>query len=157
MITVRLATMDDADAIARETSRIQELHNEALPLMFKAPSAELFPPRKLAALIRESNSIVAIAEVDGKIVGHIYGGIVSRAEDEFSHAHSCICIHQIGVDEEFRRKGVGAALMAFIRDRARTLGLTALQVDHWTFNTRAAAFFDACGFSPVKIVMRQAL
>jgi hypothetical protein len=32
-----------------------------------------------------------------------------------------------------------------------------MQVDHWAFNARAAAFFGACGFSPMKIVMRQGL
>ena len=104
MLTVRLATMDDAEVIARETSSVQQLHNEALPLIFKAPSADLFPPGKLAVLIQDSNSIVAVAEVDGKIVGHIYGGIVKRAENEFNHADTYIYIHQIGVDEGFAAK-----------------------------------------------------
>ena len=62
MITVRLATLEDADDIARETSSIQHLHNEALPLIFKQPSTDLFPPRKLAAFIQDSNSIVAVAD-----------------------------------------------------------------------------------------------
>jgi predicted GNAT superfamily acetyltransferase len=106
MITVRLATMEDAEDIARETSSIQYLHNEALPLIFKQPSADLFPPRKLAASIHDSNSIVAVAEIDGNIVGHIYGAIVNRAENEFNRSHKYLYIHQIGVDEEARRKGV---------------------------------------------------
>src|SRR5215831_18738668 len=80
MIAVRLATMDDIEAIARETSSVQELHNEALPLIFKPPSADLFPAQKLATLIEDPNSIVAVAEMDGKVVGHIYGAIISRAE-----------------------------------------------------------------------------
>lgn len=41
---------------------------------------------------------------------------------------------------------VRLALIAFIRERALTLGLSAMQVDHWAFNASAAAFFDACGF-----------
>jgi diamine N-acetyltransferase len=157
MITVRLATMDDAEDIARETSAIQHLHSDALPLIFKPPSADLFPPRKLAALIQDLNCVVAVAEMDGKIVGHIYGAIVERAESEFNHPQASIYIHQIGVDEEARHRGVGSALMSFMRDRALTLGLSAMYVDHWAFNERAAAFFEACGFSPMKIVMRQGL
>jgi ribosomal protein S18 acetylase RimI-like enzyme len=157
MITVRLATLDDAEVIAHQTSSVQQLHNEALPLIFKPPSADLFPPRKLAALIQAPNCIVAVAEMGGKVVGHIYGATVNRAENEFNHAHAHIYIHQIGVDEDARRKGVGTALISFMRDRARTLGLTAMQVDHWAFNARAAGFFEACGFSPMKIIMRRAL
>jgi GNAT superfamily N-acetyltransferase len=157
MITVRLATMDDIEDIARETASVQQLHNDALPLIFKPPSADLFPARKLATLIQDPNCIVAVAEMGGKIVGHIYGSVVNRTENEFSRSQTCIYIHQIDVDEEARRKGVGTALISFIRDRARALGISAMQVDHWAFNARAAAFFNACGFSPAKVVMRQEL
>jgi diamine N-acetyltransferase len=157
MITVRLATHDDVEDIARQTSSVQQLHNEALPSIFKPPSAELFPPQKLATLIQDPNCIVAVATMGNKVVGHIYGAVVNRAENEFNQAHKYIYIHQIGVDEQARRKGAGTALVSFMRDQARVLGLTAVQVDHWAFNMRAAAFFEACGFSPMKIVMRQVL
>ena len=157
MIAVRLATMDDAEIIARQTSSIQQLHNEALPQMFKPPSAEVFPPRKLAALIQDSNSIVAGAEMDCKVVGHIYGALANRTENEFNSPHTYIYINQIGVDEVVRHQGVGMALMNFMRDRTRALGLTVMQVDHFAFNTRAGAFFKACGFSPLKIILRQTI
>jgi hypothetical protein len=49
MIAVRLATLDDADVIGRQTSSVQQLHNKALPFIFKPTSADLFPPQKLAA------------------------------------------------------------------------------------------------------------
>jgi ribosomal protein S18 acetylase RimI-like enzyme len=157
MIAVRLATSDDAEVIGRHTSSVQQLHNEALPFIFKPPSADLFPPQKLAALIADPNCIVAVAEADGKVVGHIYGVVVNRAENEFHRADSYLYIYQIGVDDDARRQGAGTALITFIRDRARALGLTTLQVDHWAFNGRARDFFEACGFSPMKVMMRQAL
>jgi diamine N-acetyltransferase len=157
MIAVRLATLDDADVIERQTASVQQLHNEALPSIFKPPSADLFPPRKLAALIQDPNCIVAVAEIGGKVVGHIYGEVVNRAENEFSPSEFYFYIYQIGVDDDARRQGAGTALITFIQDRARALGLTALQVDHWAFNARARDFFEACGFSPMKVSMRQVL
>jgi diamine N-acetyltransferase len=157
MIVVRLATLDDADVIERQTSSVQQLHNEALPFIFKPPSAVLFPAQKLAALIEDSDCIVAVAEIGGKVVGHIYSAVVTRAENEFNPADSYLYIYQIGVDDDARRQGAGTALITFIRDVARALGLTTLQVDHWAFNARARAFFEACGFSPMKVTMRQAL
>src|SRR5215470_7302376 len=95
MIVVRIATLDDADVIALQTSSVQQLHNEALPFMFKPPSADLLPAKKLAALIEDPNSIVAVAEIGGKVVGHIYGAVVTRAENEFNRADSCLYIYQI--------------------------------------------------------------
>ena len=124
MITVRVATQDDAGAIARQTSSIQQLHREALPLIFKPPSADLFPARKLAALVQDPNCIVAVAEMGDDIVGHIYAAVMNRTENEFNQAHSYIYIHQICVDENARGKGAGTALISFMRDRARKLGLT---------------------------------
>jgi diamine N-acetyltransferase len=157
VISVRLATLDDAEPIGRQTSSVQELHSEALPFIFKPPSADLFPPQKLKALIGDPNRIVAVAEMGGKVVGHIYGAVVNRTENEFNRAGAYLYIYQIGVDDEARRQGVGTALVTFIRDRARAMGLTAVQVEHWAFNARARGFFEACGFSPMKVMMRQAL
>src|SRR5215467_12646302 len=157
MIVVRLATLDDADVIALQTSSVQQLHNEALPFIFKPPSADLLPAQKLAALIEDPNSIVAVAEIGGRVVGHIYGAVVTRAENEFNRAGSCLYIYQIGIDDDARRRGAGTALITFMRDLARALGLTALQLDHWAFNARARDFFEACGFLPMKITMRQTL
>jgi diamine N-acetyltransferase len=157
MIAVRLATLDDAEVIERHTSSVQQMHNEALPSIFKPSSADLFPAQKLAALIHDPNCVVAVAEIGGKIVGHIYGAVVNRSENEFNRGDSYLYIYQIGVDDDARRQGVGTALVTFTLDRARALGLTALQVDHWAFNARARDFFEACGFSPMKIMMRQVL
>jgi ribosomal protein S18 acetylase RimI-like enzyme len=157
MIAVRFATLDDAEVIGRHTSSFQQLHNEALPFIFNPPSADLFPPQKLAALIQDPNCIVAVAERGGKVVGHIYGAVVNRAENEFCRADSYLYIYQIGVADDARRQGAGTALIAFVRDRARALGATALQADHWAFNARARDFFEACGFEPMKVMVRHAL
>lgn len=157
MIAVRLATIDDAEAIARHTSDIQGLHHEAMPDIFKQPSAELFPQKKLARLLRDANAIVAVAEIDGSVVGHIYGSIVNPTESEFHEVGAHMYVHQIAVDEGARRRGVGAALVGFIDARAYAMGLSAVQVDHWAFNARARGFFEASGFTPVKVTMRRAI
>jgi len=61
------------------------------------------------------------------------------------------------VTDGVRRRGVGTALIGYMKDQARALGLTSMQIDHWAFNARARTFFEACGFSPMKIIMRQTL
>jgi GNAT superfamily N-acetyltransferase len=65
-----------------------------------------------------------VAEIGRKVVGHIYGAIVNRAENEFNWSDSCLYIYQIDVDDDARRQGAGTALITFIRDRARALGVT---------------------------------
>jgi GNAT superfamily N-acetyltransferase len=157
MIAVRLATIDDAGAIARQTADVQRLHQEAEPDIFKPPSAELFPARKLAGLIENPNAIVAVAEAGGKVVGHIYGAVVHRRENEFHQGGAHLYVHQIAVEEGARRQGGGTALLAFVEDQARALGLIAVQIDHWAFNTQAKVFFAACGFAPKRVSLRKRL
>ena len=157
MFAIRLATMDDAEAIARLTSDVQQLHNQALPEIFKPPSDELFPARKLAALLANPDCVVAVAEIGGKVAGHIYGVVVQRAENEFTKAEAHMYIQQIGIDQRAHRQGIGTALVNFVLDHSRAMGLAAVQVDHWAFNIRAQGFFEACGFATVKVVRRQIL
>jgi hypothetical protein len=77
MVTVRVAVMEDADAIASLTAEVQQLHNEALPDIFKAPFHGLFLREKLATLLHDANSTVAVAESNGEVIGHVYGSSCS--------------------------------------------------------------------------------
>src|SRR5215831_14420006 len=86
MITIRAAIMEDADAIARLTAEVQQLHREALPDIFKFPSDNLFSREKLATLLQDANSTVAVAESKGEIIGHVYGVIMHRPESDFKKA-----------------------------------------------------------------------
>src|SRR5262249_36974997 len=127
MITVRAATMDDADAIQCLTIEVQQLHREALPDIFKVPSGKLFSREKLATLLQDANSTVAVAEGNGVIIGYVYGVTMHRPENDFKKAEKYMYIQQIGVREDSRRQGIGRALIAFIEDRALASGVTGLQ------------------------------
>jgi ribosomal protein S18 acetylase RimI-like enzyme len=157
MVTVRVAVMEDADAIARLTAEVQQLHNEALPGIFKTPSDRLFSRERLATLLHDANSTVAVAESNGDVIGHIYGIIMQRAENDFKVADKYMYIQQIGVRKDFRRLGAGRALIAFIEGRAVASEVSGLQLDYWAFNTRAQSFFESCGFSPSQVMMRRTL
>ena len=157
MVTVRVAVMEDADAIASLTAEVQQLHKEALPEVFKAPSNRLFSREKLATLLHDANSTLAVAESNREVIGHVYGVIMQRAENDFKAADKYMYIQQIGVCKNFRRQGVGRALIAFIEGRAMASAVTRLQLDYWAFNTRAQNFFASCGFSPSQVMMRRTL
>ncbi len=157
MVTVRVACMEDADAIASLTAEVQQLHNEALPDIFKTPSHKLFSGEKLATVLHDANSAVAVAESNGEVIGLVYGVIMQRAENDYKVADKYMYIQQIGVHKNCRRQGVGRALIAFIEGRAVASAVTGLQLDYWVFNTRAQSFFEACGFSPSQVMMRRTL
>ena len=157
MITVRAAVMEDADAVEYLTVEVQQLHREALPDIFKFPSDKLFSREKLANLLQDANSTVAVAESKREIIGYVYGVIVHRPENDFKKAERYMYIQQIGVRKDARRQGVGRALITFIESRALASAVTGLQLDYWAFNTRAQSFFESCGFSASQVMMRRRL
>jgi len=157
MISVRLAEPGDGNAIVRLTAHIQQLHNRALPELFRPPHEGLFPSEKLSALLKDSDRIVAVAETDGEIAGHIYGEVIRRAQSEFRHSETTIYVHQIGVREDLRGRGIGTALITFMEERAKTIGAGSIGLDHRAFNTHARDFFEKRGFSPSQVKMRKEL
>jgi ribosomal protein S18 acetylase RimI-like enzyme len=157
MTTVRVANIEDADAIECLTVEVQQLHREALPDIFKFPSDRLFSREKLATLLQDANSTVAVAESNGEIVGHVCGVTMHRPENDFKKAEKYMYIQQIGVRNDVRRQGVGRALIAFIERKALASAVTGLQLDYWAFNTRAQSFFESCGFSASQVTMRRRL
>lgn len=157
MVSVRLAKLDDAESIAQLTAEVQQLHIKAHPQLFRPAHEVLFSKNKLAALLKDSNNIVGVAQAEGEIVGHVYAEVIHRAKNAFRHAESTIYVHQIGVREESRRRGIGSALMNFIEEQAAALGVNAIGLDHWAFNTSARDFFEARGFTPSQVKMRKEL
>lgn len=155
MISIRLAKFEDADAIAQLTAEVQQLHNSALPALFRPPHDGLFPAQKLASLLKDPNSFVAVAQIEGEIVGHIYSELIHRTDNAFRHSESTIYVHQIGVRTSERGHGIGTALMNFIEERAAALGASAIGLDYWAFNTDARGFFEARGFVPSQVKMRK--
>src|SRR5947207_966598 len=155
MVTVRIATIEDAGDIAHLTADIQKLHHEALPTVFKSPTEKLFPLERLAALLQDPNSTVAVAEIKGNVVGYVYGATTHHAGNNFKRPESYMYVHQIGVRKDDRRMGIGAALIMFLESRAVASGLTGLQLDYWACNKRAERFFKSCGLSPMQVMMRR--
>ena len=70
-----------------------------------------------------------------------------EAETSLRHAYDMVHLHHISVRPEFRRRGVGAALLAAVRAAANEAGITLFTLDVWTFNTAARAFFARNGFT----------
>ena len=57
-------------------------------------------------------------------------------------------IEEFGVDERYRRCGIGTALLRFCKAQAKHRGFDRVTLDVWTFNESAQKFYAAAGFQP---------
>jgi ribosomal protein S18 acetylase RimI-like enzyme len=153
MIHVRSALASDADAISALSAEVQAHHAHALPQLFKPAAPNTFPPAAVRELLKDRDRIVLVACTDILVVGYASAQIQQRAETPFRHAQSALCIQWMGVHAEWRRKGVGLALVHALRDEAERHRLAVLVLDVWSFNADARAFYEAAGFHPQRHIL----
>ena len=144
---IRLATLNDAESIAALNAAVQHVHADALPYLFKPPSAETFPASLVRQLLADPNTYIFIASANDAPVGYLYGQILRRAETSLHYAWDRFYIHHISVNHASQRQGVGQALIQTAVRVAQEHGIATLALDVWAMNTQARAFFAAQGFT----------
>jgi ribosomal protein S18 acetylase RimI-like enzyme len=147
METIREATAADAACISRLNIDVQKLHADALPHLFKQPSATTFPPAAVVELMAEPHNIFFLAEVDGAAVGYVWVEIRRRPEDAAQFARNSVLIHHISVTPAHQGHGHGDRLMVAVKALAKAGDITTVVLDTWSFNTEAHRFFERQGCS----------
>lgn len=98
--------------------------------------------------IAGKNGICLVAEVDGKVVGYLAGGLkkvrswrpVKRTE-----------LENMLVIEKFRSKGIGDKLVKEFLKWSKEKGVKRAQVVAYVTNVRAIKFYKRMGFAPESI------
>jgi ribosomal protein S18 acetylase RimI-like enzyme len=147
MIAVRRATAADAALVSALNADVQAIHAAALPWRFKPPKPDTFPAKEVVALLEKPESLVFLAHADGKPAGYAYAEVIRRPETSLTFAYETVHIHHVSVGAEYRRRGVGSALIGAVRASGLELGIALLTLDVWSFNEDARAFFQRNGFS----------
>ena len=82
---------------------------------------------------------------------------LNKPESPYCHPRRIYYVTEFGVDEAYRRQGVGRELMAFMEADARAKGFSGIELDMWTFNENARAFYEALGFRTYRLYMERDL
>ncbi len=81
-----------------------------------------------------------IAEIDGRPAGFVTGVEVAHPDKALE-----MMLYELGVDEDYRRRGVGRALVRGLVAVAREAGCVGMWVPVEAGNDTAVAFYRACG------------
>ena len=155
-IRVRQATQSDAAVVAVLNGHVHELHVAAEPDDFRR--TELSEVQAFFALILSAADHVVLLAVAGEVpVGYVWLDDQRRPRSPFKNATHVLSLNHIAVEPSSRRRGVGRSLYLAAEAEARRRGIDRITMDHWTFNTEAAAFFGSLGFESFNIRMRKQL
>jgi diamine N-acetyltransferase len=145
-IAIRRASNRDIGILSALNADVQAIHAEALPWLFKPAEPTMFARACIADLLDRPEKLVLIAEADGTGAGYAYAEIIRRDETAFHYANDMVYLHHIGVRPDFRRTGVGTALIGAVRGAAKDNDIATVALDMWAFNAAARAFFQRHGF-----------
>lgn len=119
------------------------LHAEANQIHYTVvdlpPITKRYAPEILdySAYIDDPARAVYLAYVDGTVAGHI---ILRTSWNNYAY------VEVIAVDGNFRRLGVGAALIKQAKEWARQRDLPGIMLETQTNNVQACKFYERCGF-----------
>jgi GNAT superfamily N-acetyltransferase len=96
-----------------------------------------------AAFLARDDIHVWIAEVDGELAGFTYAYVLLRIDGDTS-----VFLYELGVDERFRRRGLGRTLVEEARALAERVGAAKMWVDTSYDNGPARRTYASAGGTP---------
>jgi RimJ/RimL family protein N-acetyltransferase len=136
-VEIREATVDDAAALCDYAAR---LFAEELTGLFRRPAPSLEEEREfVSAHTVPANSVLLIAELDGRIVG--LAGLRGRVHAQEAHvAHA-----QLSVAGD-RGRGIGTLLLEGLFAWAAIHGVTRIEIEALSTNPGAIRLYERVGF-----------
>jgi GNAT superfamily N-acetyltransferase len=147
MLVVRLLTAGDRSAHDGLLRELDAAHHAALPHLIRAPSDSAVSEERYLQRIADAKTFFAGAETDLGIVGFIRASLVETAGGRAHLPRRYAEIAEIIVRQDVRRQGLGRALMTATREWARRNGSSSLELNVYTFNAEAAAFYAREGLA----------
>lgn len=151
-MNVRPATYDDLPRVNELRRQVNDLHVQGKPEWFRPGFSEELQ-QYLYTLYESEDHDVLVAERDGGIVGFACLKYVERPESPYRLACRFLEIEEIGVDENCRRSGAGRALVEAARRIAKEKDFPRIDLNMWSFNDSALAFYESVGFTTYRRYM----
>ena len=144
-VTARFAREEDLERVNELRRQVNDVHVDGRPETFKPGFCDELRDH-LFTIWKDPNQRIVVAEQEGKVCGFAVLNHIVRPENPFMYVRDYLDIDEFGVDENSRRQGAASAMIAFIRDWAKEQGFSRLELNMWTFNLGALAFYEAAGF-----------
>lgn len=107
-----------------------------------------WPEELLAAYFGDPRALILVAEEGGLV-----GFLIARDESTLWGSRA-LHIHDLAVDPDHRRRGVGTALLAELKTVARERGVPRIRLEVRLHNEGARRFYEEHGFRAVRRLAR---
>jgi len=160
-IQIRPAVPQDEDVICELSSEIDRYHLMNLPEIFQPTTGAIRECDYLEELMQNPDTSFLIAEVIVSGMCSIAGYIVAYVREPrlvpVLRPERLVLIDTLVVGNEYRRQGVGKALLEATHAWSKQKGVSAIELNVYEFNQSAIHFYEEMGYKTLRRTMRYPL
>jgi ribosomal protein S18 acetylase RimI-like enzyme len=143
---VREALPSDCVAISRLFEEVDALHAAAQPDVFRLPETPGRARRFIQEKLEDIDGSVFVAEANGNVIGFASVRLGAAPDIVVLRPRRFAYLEDIVVAPEWRRSGVGTALLRRVEAWTRARRIDRLELVVWDFNQSAVDFYAALGY-----------
>ena len=151
------ATASDYDDLCALFDQGDTLHRKSLPQIFQKPSGLVRGRDYVLGLIADESVGLFVAQVEGRLVGLICVMIREPSEIPIFVRRRYAVVDNVVVKREFRRTGIGRALMEKAHEWAVAEGADSIELNVWEFNQEAIELYKTLGYETASRKMNKRL
>ncbi|CCK85625.1 GNAT family acetyltransferase [Lactobacillus equicursoris DSM 19284 = JCM 14600 = CIP 110162] len=156
-MNIRRAQIKDIPAIIKLLSEVLELHAAIRPDIFK-PGTTKYTNDELAKLIKDDQKPIYVAVNDeDEVLGYVFTQLQEQPFSTNMVQFKSIFIDDLCVDSAARSKGVGRALLDFVKEEGKRLGCYEITLNVWAGNDSAIRFYEKNGLKTKETTMEYIL
>ncbi len=149
-ITIRNAVLTDNQKIRPLQKQIAALHYEGRPDLFKTET-RYYTNMNFRKKLKDPRQFIYIAvSGSGDILGYAFAKIIRYRKHSAYRDFDTFYIDDICVDESIRGQGIGRMLFEKCKEQAWLSNCQNIDLDVYTFNQSAIAFYEHCGMTEQK-------
>jgi ribosomal protein S18 acetylase RimI-like enzyme len=152
-IIIRSATSADVPALGALGAELVRSHHDFDGKRFMAPTTHTAQGYAsfLGSQLRNTETIILVAEHAGKVIGYTYSGI--EGVDWMSLRGPAGVVHDIVVDRDFRGQGIGLRLLDATLREIEARGVPQVVLHTAALNAPAQRLFTRAGFRQTMVEM----
>lgn len=152
---IREAKNEDIEQIVIILEQISKIHYEKRPDIFKKKSKNEIRKNAIEMMNDKKRKVIVATDETLKI----YGLIIYNIKEVKGHINlkdsKVLWIEELGVDEGYRKNGIGKMLMKKVEDDAKMLNCNRIELNCWNFNDNAISFYEGFGMKTQRRIMEK--
>jgi ribosomal protein S18 acetylase RimI-like enzyme len=148
-LEVRKAIPEDIPALNALFQQVDNYHSDGMPDYFQPAQQPARSREYLQGLIKDQNVGLFVAQRDRQLAGFVHVEMRSSPAFAVFVQRLFAVVDNLGVQQDFRRQGIGKALMQAAEGWAQERGVETVELNVYAFNEIAMNFYKALGYEPL--------